>query len=290
MSVRMRLCGPSGNPECWGEPVDFAAPVSMVASGAHTEHPDYVKWVPRLEQPHGRHRKVWEWCFILNALERHGVLTPGKSALGFGVGTEAVVPLLARHGVRVTATDQSVEQAGAWATVGQHASAIDALRRPNVCDDRTFDELVDFRAVDMRRIPSDLRDFDATWSSCCFEHLGSKQAGFDFVLGSLRTLRPGGVAIHTTEFDCTPGRRPLLETGSVEAGDYCCFFRRPEVEELIDLVRAEGHRVTADLRLGRRHPYDRHVDQPPYTGDPHLRLAVHDRVVTSVGLVIVAAG
>ncbi|MFM8563937.1 MAG: SAM-dependent methyltransferase [Acidimicrobiia bacterium] len=271
-------------------PPDFATPVSMVASGVHTEHPDYVKWVPRLEQPHGRHRKVWEWCFILNAFERHGLLVPGKTALGFGVGTEAVVPLLARHGVGVTATDQSVEQAGAWATVGQHAAVIDALRRPSICADDDFDELVTFRSVDMRTIPDDLRGFDATWSSCCFEHLGSKRAGFDFVMDSLRTLKPGGVAVHTTEFDCTRGRPPLLETGTVAAGDYCCFFRSVEIEELVDRVRAEGHRVTADLHVGRRHPYDRHVDRVPYTGDPHIRLAVLDRVVTSVGLVIEVAG
>ena len=271
-----------------GSPADFLAAVSMVASGTHTEHPDYRKWVPRLEQPHGRHRKVWEWCFILNALERHGVLAPGKRALGFGVGTEAVVPLLASYCVSVTATDQSIEQAGAWATVGQHAAAIDALRRPSICPDDVFDQRVSFRSVDMRAIPDDLTGFDATWSSCCFEHLGSKEAGFDFVMNSLRTLKPGAVAVHTTEYDCTPGHHPLLETGSVEAGDYCCFFRRQEIEELVDRVHSEGHRVDLDLRVGRRHAFDRHVDRPPYTGDPHIRLAVHDRVVTSVGLVIVA--
>ena len=273
-----------------GRVPDFADPVSMVANGTHTEHPDYLKWVPRLQQPHGRHRKVWEWCFIMSAFERHGVLAPGKTALGFGVGTEAVVPLLAHYGVLVTATDQSVEQAGAWATGGQHAAAVDALRRPTICPDDVFDERVVFRAVDMRSIPDDLTGFDGTWSSCCFEHLGSKDVGFDFVMNSLRTLKPGGVAVHTTEYDCTPGRRPLLETGSVDVGDYCCFFRRREIEELVERVRSEGHRVNVNLRVGRRHRFDRHVDRPPYTGDPHIRLAVHDRVVTSVGLVIEAVG
>ena len=108
------------------------------------------------------------------------------------------------------------------------------------------------------------------------------------MMNSLRTLKPGAVAVHTTEYDCTPGRHPLLETGSVEAGDYCCFFRRQEIEELVDRVHSEGHQVDLDLRVGRRHAFDRHVDRPPYAGDPHIRLAVHDRVVTSVGLVIVA--
>jgi hypothetical protein len=258
----------------------------MVASGTHVDHPEYARWVDALEQPHGRHRKVWEWCFIMNALERNGLLTRGKRALGFGVGTEPVVALLAARGVDVTATDQSPDAAGAWATSGQHAAALDVLRRPSICPDVELDERVQFRAVDMRRIPDDLRDYDATWSSCCFEHLGSKQAGFEFVLNSLRTLKPGGIAIHTTEIDCSRGRRSLLESGSLEAGDYCCFYRRSDILELVEMVRDSGYLVNADLAIGRRHRLDRTVDHPPYKGDPHIRLRVQDRVVTSVGLLI----
>ena len=76
-----------------------------------------------------------------------------------------------------------------------------------------FDRLVDFQPVDMRSIPSTLRVFDAGSGppACCFEHLGSPQAGLDFVLASMDCLRPGGVAVHTTEYDVndSPGRSSI---------------------------------------------------------------------------------
>ena len=56
-----------------------------------------------------------------------------------------------------------------------------------------------FRPVDMTRLPADLVDFDLLWSSCALEHLGQPNRGPAFVLDSLRCLRPGGVAVHTTE-------------------------------------------------------------------------------------------
>ena len=57
-----------------------------------------------------------------------------------------------------------------------------------------------FRAVDMNDIPPDLRGFDFTWSSCALEHLGTLRAGADFVVEQMTCLRPGGVAVHTTEY------------------------------------------------------------------------------------------
>ena len=40
----------------------------MVASGRHVEQAEYQCWLPVLGQTNGRHRKVWEWCYILQAL------------------------------------------------------------------------------------------------------------------------------------------------------------------------------------------------------------------------------
>ena len=51
----------------------------------------------------------------------------------------------------------------------------------------------------MRDLPDDLGSFDFIWSSCSFEHLGSLGEGERFVLEALRFLKPGGVAVHTTE-------------------------------------------------------------------------------------------
>jgi len=266
---------------------NFTDDVSMVASGHHVEQAEYQRWLPALAQTNGRHRKVWEWCFILQALENHNLLRSGVSAVGFGVGTEPLVAALAARGVRVLATDQDAEHAGEWGTTGQHATAVDSLRRPDLCDDAQFTRLVSFRPVDMRSIPADLGEFDVVWSSCCFEHLGSPDAGFDFVMESLAAARPGGVVVHTTELDCDSGSKPLLEQGSVANGDYACFYRRKDVQRLVKRLRAAGHTVECNYHVGTHHPLEREIDEQPYKHDPHLRLRVADRVVTSFGLTVV---
>jgi len=261
----------------------------MVATGAHVEQAEYLRWLPLLAQTNARHRKVWEWCFILQALEARGLLRAGASAVGFGVGTEPLVAALAAQGVRVLATDQAADQAGEWGLSGQHATAVDSLRQPELCDDQQFTELVTFRPVDMRSIPTDLGEFDIVWSSCCFEHLGSPDAGFDFVVASLENARLGGVVVHTTEVDCGSSSAPLHQHGSVANGDYVCFYRRKDLKRLVRRLRKAGHTVECNYFVGTRHPLEQQIDEQPYTHDPHLRLRVADRVVTSFGLTITRA-
>ena len=80
-----------------------------------------------------------------------------------------------------------------------------------------------FRVVDMNAVPDDLRGFDFSWSSGAVEHLGSLAAGADFVLAQMDCLRPGGVAVHTTEFLVSS------DVDTVEAGG-TVFYRRRDVE------------------------------------------------------------
>jgi hypothetical protein len=257
----------------------------MVASGAHVADPAYDRWLAAVGQTHGRHRKVWEWCFMLQALEERDLLRDGVRALGFGVGTEPLVAALATRGVRVVATDQPAEQAGAWGASNQHAAALDAVRRPDLCSNERFDELVTFSPLDMRAIPDDLSGFDITWSSCCFEHLGTPDAGFDFVIDAMNTLRPGGVAVHTTEIDV--GRSAsILEIGSLDHGDYACFYRTTDLRRLVARLRGLGHQVQCNYHVSMSHALERAIDEQPYSHDPHLRLRVGDRVVSSFGLIV----
>ena len=267
-------------------PSSFTAAMSQVASGAHAGDPAYVRWLDLLDEHNTYHRKSWEWCFIMEALDRHHALRPGQRVLGFGVGREPIVPALAAHGVTVVATDQPSAQAGAWSTSGQHASELDAIRRPAVCPDDRFTQLVSFEPVDMTAIPRFLHNFDGLWSSCCFEHLGTPDAGFDFVMAAMECLRPGGVAVHTTEFDCVD-HVDLAVHGSVAAGDYVCFYRARDLRRLVRRLRGAGHSVKCNFYVSSSHPSERKVDVQPYTHDPHMRLQVGDRVMTSFGLEIV---
>jgi hypothetical protein len=267
-------------------PSSFTTAMSQVASGAHAGDPAYVRWLDLLDERKAYHRKSWEWCYIMEALDRHRVLRSGQRVLGFGVGREPIVPALASLGVTVVATDQPSTQAGEWGSTGQHASELDALRRQSVCPDDRFTELVSFEPVDMTAIPRYLRGFDGLWSSCCFEHLGSPDAGFDFVMNAMDCLRPGGIAVHTTEFDCVD-HVDLAAYGSVAEGLYVCFYRASDLRRLARRLRTAGHHVRCNFYVSSSHPSEREVDVEPFTHDPHMRLQVGDRVMTSFGLEIV---
>ena len=76
-----------------------------------------------------------------------------------------------------------------------------------------FDSRVQFQPADMRTLEGLTGKYDFVWSSCALEHLGTLQAGIDFVVKSASMLKPGGVAVHTTEFNVGSN------TGTIELGD-----------------------------------------------------------------------
>jgi 2-polyprenyl-3-methyl-5-hydroxy-6-metoxy-1,4-benzoquinol methylase len=246
------------------------------------ESPAFLYWAGRLrERPGGLHRKLWEWCFIVQALYERGVLAPGRKGLGFAVGTEQLAAIFASLGCDVLATDldrKSAREAG-WVDTNQHAESLEQLNDKGLCSAEEFAARVRFRNVDMRDIPSDLRDYDFLWSSCALEHLGSLEHGVEFVERSLGCLRPGGVAVHTTELNCDSDVDTIQTGGSV-------IYRRRDLLRLADRLRALGHWIEPfDFDLGDTEA-DRHVDEPPYSGKPHLKLRIGPYASTSFGLIV----
>lgn len=134
----------------------------------------------------------------------------------------------------------------------------------------------------MNAIPADLRGFDLCWSACALEHLGSIAAGLAFIEASVATLRPGGLAIHTTEFNIGSNDATLDTPG-------LALFRRRDIEALLSGLLDAGHAV-APLSL---HPGDRaldaHLDVPPFAL-PHLKLRLGGFEATSIGLIIRRGG
>src|SRR4051812_7373139 len=65
----------------------------------------YASWCALIRDPRVRHRKVWEWVYILEVLEQHGMLAEGKRGLGFGCGAEPLSALMANMGCEILATD-----------------------------------------------------------------------------------------------------------------------------------------------------------------------------------------
>jgi len=263
----------------------FARGMSQVATSHHAEDEQYLASSRAIGESNLHHRKHWEWAYIHASAVHAGVVGDGCRALGFGVGSEPLVAAFAAAGTTVLATDQSPETAAAWADTGQHAASLAAVQRPDICAPDVLSERVQFRAVDMTALPADLGVFDLVWSSCCFEHLGSPEAGCDFVLAAMEHVRPGGVAVHTTEFDITRWRR-CRETGSVAAGDYVAFYLARDLRRLVRRLRAAGHDVTANWRVSNDHPMERRIGTFPYDDGPQMRLDMAGRRVTSFGLCI----
>jgi len=250
--------------------------------------PELLRWIEKMRSAWNPgdvhpsmpvHRKIWEWAYITEALFERGMLAPGRRGLGFGVGRDPLAALFAGLGCEIVATDLDVEEAArdGWVESGQHASALDDLNAYGICPPDVFRRSVTFRSVDMRQIPTDLRSFDFTWSACSFEHLGSLKAGEEFLLNQMSTLRPSGVAVHTTEFNVSS------DDETVEAGG-TVLYRRSDIERMKIELRRRGHLIDVDYDSGHS-PADLHVDRPPFSST-HLKLELDRFVATSIGLIV----
>ena len=251
-----------------GEPMLRGAGCQVVTARQFDE-PEYVARCAELGMRPFHQRKQWEWVYIMQVLEERGLLRPGARGLGFGCGTEPMVAAMAARGCQVVATDLDAGQAAdsGWVKTGQHASRLSDLGRPDLCPPETFSRAVAFRPCDMNAVPADLAGFDFLWSSCALEHLGSLEHGWRFVESTMSCLKPGGVAVHTTELNLASNER-------TEDRASTCIYRRRDVEDLARRLLAAGHRMgTINFRPGLT-PVDRYVDLPPYKSDTHLRLRV----------------
>lgn len=245
-------------------------------------HPRYAQLCKLLGRTPQFHRKFWEWVFIAHHMIESGLVKPGNKGLGFGVGSEALPALFASFGAEIFATDAPPELAGidAWGPNGQHSSSLEQLRHDEVIPYDLLKKRVRHGFCDMNRIDTSMSGYDFNWSACCFEHLGSLEAGMQFVINAVETtLKPGGIAVHTTELNLSSNDHTISTGGTV-------IYRRRDILELIDRLEHRGHLVEP-MKVGpAAHAFDFHIDTPPYTHNPHLKLELAGFTTTSIGLVI----
>jgi len=217
----------------------------------------------------------------MQALWERGCIGPGKKGLVFAVGTEPASSIFANYGCEILATDifpqKGIEKG--WTTDNQLCFGLESLNTRMLCEEAVFLEKVKYRAVDMNEIPDDLEEFDFNWSSCSFEHLGTIEKGLNFLKNQLKTIKPGGWAVHTTEFNVSSNDETQDNNDTV-------IFRYRDIERLIKELRESGHFVEdQDYSLGGM-PEDFQVDTIPHQQDIHLKLQIDRFVVTSLGLII----
>jgi len=234
-------------------------------------------WSAQLNEKHAIHRRVWEYAFVLQALAQFGKLREGMTGLGFGC-TDPLASYLAAKGCKITAVDSEEPSA-------------DQIFRSNLLDRAAFDRNVRLRTVDLNALPSDLQGFDFAWSVARLQHLGSIARGVAFMEAMVDTLKPGGVAVHTTEFSFAVDDQTIDNWGTV-------LFQRRHFEDMAQRMERKGCKVLPlDFDVGSR-PLDRFIDLPPFdlpgdnvkswSGDTmHIKLNIDGFPCTSFGMVVV---
>jgi hypothetical protein len=93
-------------------------------------------------------------------------------------------------------------------------------------------------------------------------------------------LKPGGIAVHTTEFNLTHENETIEEGMTV-------MFRRRDIDELVCSFEEAGHYVEPVSYVLGQTKDDQAVDIFPYTSIPHLKLLLFDRYIsTSIALIV----
>jgi len=176
------------------------------------------------KDPNKIHRKHWEYYYIVSNLRKHMELKPGLKGLVFGAGKEILPSYFASLGIQITATDKT--DGTGWDHNGQHSKNKEDLYFPEVIHQNIFSAMVQFESCDMNDIPEKYYDqFDFVWSTCSLEHIGGLKQGLTFIDNSIKCLKPGGVAIHTTEFNLSSN------DNTINAIDVC-FYRKKDLEYL----------------------------------------------------------
>jgi len=254
--------------------------VSQLCTQAQLETEAFSRWRKELKEEPRYHNKQWEYAFILQALSERDMMKPGKKGMGFGVGQEPLPAIFATRGVDILATDLDVEQATklGWVGGNQHMSSIDVLNKRGIATDEQLRRQVKVMNVDMNNIPNDLKDFDFIWSTCALGHLGNLEKGLQFIENSLKTVKPGGVAVHTTEFNLTS------DTDTYETSN-TSVYRKRDIQQLVQRLTAQGHEISVNFNIGNG-PLDSYVAEQMGSPDKHLRLRLGGFAVTSLGIVI----
>jgi 2-polyprenyl-3-methyl-5-hydroxy-6-metoxy-1,4-benzoquinol methylase len=250
--------------------------VSQTCTASQFKEEHYSRFAKQIQQEPRFHRKQWEYIYILRALEQFGFLSYDKTGLGFGCGKEPLAVVMAKFGLSVTVTDIPP-----FDTADSHwgsRAAMD-LFYGGICSEEKYLQHVKFRAVNMNEIPDDLGSHDFVWSCCALEHLGSLKAGMDFIINSTKCLKPGGIAIHTTELNMSSDDDTLESPG-------LSLYRRKDLLDLQNQLVDVGCSILPMNFYSGDQPEDKYIDLPPYKLETHLKLMVEKFAITSFGLVL----
>ena len=259
---------------------------SCLCRAEHFRSPWYKEWFERLaiQLPPNipAHRKHWEWAAISQALFERHCLKAGKIGLGFAVGTEPLPSLFAEMGATIEATDiDDADVAELWRTNNEYGGNLLSLLHPDVTSEDRFHKNVSFYHADMNDLSQFKKHhYDFLWSSCAIEHVGSLEKSISFVKRSMQLLKPGGIAVHTTEFNLDSTTNTVEMGGSI-------LYRRSDLEQLDFELRKEYACIEPmDLNPGYERDDVLYDYQPYYeNGRAHIKIILDGLLTTSLLLI-----
>ena len=259
---------------------------------------EYIEFCKCIKEKPRYHRKQWEFFVIQKEImEHYDFSIVDKQGLGFAVGQEVLIPYFVSKGAIIIGTDldPNKEESKGWIETNQHLSNNIPLK--GIISENEFKKNFKTDFVDMNDIPKEYfnENFDFIWSSCSLEHLGSTQKGFDFIFNSLKCLKPGGIAVHTTEYN-------LGSTTDHFEHPTSCVYSKVMILDLINKLEHIGYNVKPIQFEREDNAINNHVDSYPYVNgktfdscskiltdyeNSHLNLLIHgDIISTSIYFVI----
>jgi SAM-dependent methyltransferase len=192
------------------------------------------------------HRKDWEWALGIIAMRRFGKLNEKSTAIGVGAGREAILYYLANKVKHVYATD--LYKVRNW----MEAAPSDFPENPKKYAPFPYKEdALTVLRMDGTKLEFPSESFDIAFSFSSIEHFGGKN--HSGALRSLkemeRVLKPGGLAVITTEYIINDKEHPEF------------FNRRTIYSDLIDKLERLKLVEPLDLRITTK-TLDTVIDYP----------------------------
>merc|ERR1711865_389393 len=236
---------------------------------------------------HWQHRKLWELAYVVHVVTTMGLCTSGKRGFVTAVGKEFLPQLFVTLGCDIVASDLPDGQvASGWDAGGMHASNMKELYTPGYkgVTWEQFNEHVHFQPENINSLSREIQQqrFDFVWSTCSVEHVGSIEKGIAAVLNSVKLLKPGGVAIHTVEFN-------LWSEEQTTRTENESIWRKKDMERLIAAAQTAGY-IVPTVSWGAGHgKFDRvpnGQDKCAYVDHNHIKLGCFGEIKTSFAMVI----
>src|SRR6187200_234992 len=181
------------------------------------------------------HRKDWEWALGIIAMRRFGKLNEKSTAIGVGVGREEVLFYLANKLYHLYATD--LYDGNSW----KNFAPADFPENPKKYAPFPYKEdALTVLRMDGTKLEFPSESFDIAFSFSSIEHFGGKNnhsGALRSVKEMERVLKPGGLAVITTEYIINDKEHPEF------------FNRRTIYSDLIDKLERLKLVEPLDLRI-----------------------------------------